>query len=136
MGESEAKSWTGGAYWHRWGKTSWSKTEQWFTRYATWPFVTLCLDDEGGALFYARSSGPETSFVWNEIERMERVRVLGIPFFGEGVRSTFRVQAARGIPRRWLFFSFSKGRTLDILGRAQSKGVSIERRAKNTLVVP
>ena len=67
---------------------------------------------------------------------MERVRVLGIPFFGEGVRVTFGEWVARGIPKRLLFLSFGKGRTLDILGHAESKGVSVEQRGKNALVVP
>ena len=136
MGETEANSWTGGAYWHRRGNTPWSKDPVWATKYATWPFVELRLDGEGGTLFYTRSSESEAAFAWSEIERMERVRVLGLPFFGEGVRFTFKERAARGIPRRLLFFSFGKGRTLDILGCAESRGVSVERRAKNVLVVP
>jgi hypothetical protein len=69
----------------------------------------------GGTQLHAISSEPETAFAWSEIERMERVRVLVIPFFGEGVRFTFGEQLSRGIPRRLLFFSISRGRTLDIL---------------------
>ena len=74
---SDARTWTGGAYWHRSGKTPWPKSAAvWATRYATWPFVKLRLDEGGGALLYARSQGPEVTFVWREIEHAERVRVL------------------------------------------------------------
>jgi hypothetical protein len=52
------------------------------------------------------------------------------------VRVTFKEMLARGIPRRFLFFSWSKGRTLDILSYAESKGVRVERRVKYDLVVP
>jgi hypothetical protein len=132
---SDARTWTGGAYWHRSGKTPWPKSAAvWATRYATWPFVKLRLDEGGGALLYARSQGPEVTFVWREIEHAERVRVLGIPLFGEGVRFTLKKQVAKGVPRR--FFSWSKGRTEDILEVAESKGVRVERRAKNMFTVP
>ncbi|MDP9439297.1 MAG: hypothetical protein M3P49_11210 [Actinomycetota bacterium] len=64
------------------------------------------------------------------------MRVFGLPFLGEGVRITFEELLARGTPRRLLFFSWSRGRTEDILGFAEARGVRVQRRAKNDLVVP
>jgi hypothetical protein len=52
------------------------------------------------------------------------------------VRVTFKEQVARGVPRRLLFFTLARGRTMDILWFAESRGVRVERRAKNILAVP
>jgi hypothetical protein len=98
--------------------------------------VRLRLDARGGQLFWSKRTEPEVEFSWSEVREMERVRIFALPFLGEGVRVTFKEIVAKGIPRRFLFFSWSKGRTLDILGYAESKGVKVERRAKNDLVVP
>ena len=38
-------------------------------------------------------------FAWSEVEKVERVRVLGLPFFGEGVRITPKEVMFRGVPR-------------------------------------
>jgi hypothetical protein len=67
---------------------------------------------------------------------MERVRVLALPFLGEGVRFTLKEVMVWGIRRRFVFFSGSKGRTMDILDLSESKGVRVQRRAKNKFTVP
>ena len=85
---------------------------------------------------WVKRAEPEVEFSWPEVKEMERVKIFALPFLGEGVRFTFEEMVARGIPRRFLFFSWRKGRTLDILGYAESKGVRVERRVKNDLVVP
>ena len=136
MGEAEARTWTGGAYWHRRGHHPFFSIRGWIIRYAPFPFVRLRLDGGGGRLFWAKRVEPEVEFFWPEVRKIERVRMLGIPFLGEGVRVTFEEMVVRGIPRRFLFFSWSKGMTLDILGYAESKGVKVERRVKNDLAVP
>jgi hypothetical protein len=67
---------------------------------------------------------------------MERVRVLAVPFLGEGVRFTLKEAIVWGVRRRFVFFSGSKGRTLEMLELAESKGVRVERRANNKFTVP
>jgi hypothetical protein len=116
MSESEARTWTGGAYWHRRGHHSFFSIHGWIVRYATFPSVRLHLDARGGQLFWSKRTEPEVEFLWSEVREMERVRIFALPFLGEGVRVTFEEMVAKGIPRRFLFFSWSKGRTLDILG--------------------
>jgi hypothetical protein len=135
MGEIDARTWTGCAYWHRRVQHPFS-TRGWMTRYVTFPFVRLRLDAGGGQLLWIKRAEPEVEFCWPEVKEMERVKIFALPFFGEGVRVTFKEMLARGIPRRFLFFSWSKGRTLDILSYAESKGVRVERRVKYDLVVP
>ena len=105
----------------------------WPTRYAGYPNVRLRLDDEGGTLHEASKDQREIMFVWPEVEKMERVRVFGLTFLGEAVRITLKEEMFWGIPRRLLFFSRTKGRTRDILGFAESRGVRVKRRARNML---
>jgi hypothetical protein len=100
--------------------------------YATYPYVRLSLDDAGGTLLHAKRSPPEIVFAWPEVEKVERVGVLGLPFLGEGVRSTLKEVMFWGIPRRLLFFSGTKARTRDILGFAEARGVKVIRRARRT----
>jgi hypothetical protein len=69
-------------------------------------------------------------FAWSEVENVESVRVLGLPFFGEGVRITLEEVMFWGVPRRLLFFSGIKARTGDILGFAESRGAKARRRAR------
>ena len=136
MANTDVRSWTGGAYWNfrAWSHPFFGDT--WLTRYATWPLVQLRLDDGGGALLHAHRSDPAIRFGWQEVEQMERVRVLVIPFLGEGVRFTLKEIMVWGIRRRFVFFSGSKGRTTEMLEVAESKGVRVERRAKNAFTVP
>ena len=130
-----ARSWTGGAHWHVRRKMPWSENEMWGIRHAGWPNVKLRLDNKGGALFYKRRGEPEVAFKWHEVEVMERIKVFALPFFGEGVRVTLKERIAR-VPRRFIFYSWSRGRTMEILRLGESEGVRVDRRAKNKLVVP
>jgi hypothetical protein len=136
MANAKARTWTGGAYWNFKARGHPFFGDVWLTRYATWPFVQLRLDDEGGALLHGNKSEPAIRFGWHEIEKMERLRVLAIPFLGEGVRFTLKEIMVWGIRRRFVFFSLSKGRSLRMLKLAESKGVRVERRAKNAFTVP
>jgi len=140
MSGTDAREWTGGAYWHRWGgPVFFSDARVWSTRYATWPYVRLRLCNDGGQLLYARSGDPEIEFRWPEVREAKRVRLLAIPFLGEAVRFTFEEWVQRGLPKqrkRFLFFSGTKRRTGEILGIANSKGVKVDRKAKNDITVP
>ena len=136
MDDSDARTWTGGAYWNRRGQHPFYSSSGWVAKYATYPYVRLRLDNEGGTLLYTKSSEPEVSFAWSQVEGMERVRVLAHPFLGEGVRVTLKEVMSLGIPRRVLFFSGRRKRTIDILDIAEAKGVRVERRARNRFMVP
>jgi hypothetical protein len=92
--------------------------------------------EEGGKLLHTRSDEPEVAFGWGEVEKMERVRVLGLPFLGEGVRVVLKGTVGLGVSRRFVFFTLTRGRTMDVLRFAESRGVRVEREAKNTLAVP
>jgi len=130
------RSWTGGAYWNYRRRNPWFGDRAWLTRFAGYPNVRLRLDDEGGTLHEAGREQPEIMFAWPEVEKVERVRVLGLPFLGEAVRITLKEEMFWGIPRRLLFFSRTRARTREILGFAESKGVQVKRRARNMVVVP
>ena len=131
-----SRTWTGGAYWNYRRRHPLFGDRVWLTRYAGYPNVQLRLDDEGGTLHEASRGQPEIMFAWPEVEKMEGVRVFGLPFLGEGVRITLKEELFWGIPRRLLFFSRTKARTKDILGFAESRGVKVKRRARNMFVVP
>jgi hypothetical protein len=98
--------------------------------------VQLRLDDENGTLLDARRSQPEIVFAWSEVERMERVRVFGLPLLGEGVRITLKEVMYGGIPRRLRFFSGTRARTNDIPDFTESRGVKVKRRVKYMVGVP
>jgi hypothetical protein len=137
MSDTGTRTWTGGAYWNFEARHHRLYGDRlWLTKYATYPYVRLRLHEKGGALLHRRRSEPEIAFAWPEVEGMERVRVLALPFLGEGVRVTLKEDMVWGIPRRFLFFSGRKKRTMDILDIAESKGVRVERSAKNRFVVP
>ncbi len=129
------RTWTGGAYWNFRRRHPLFGDRVWRTGYASYPHVRLRLDDEGGTLL-ARRSQPEILFTWSEVEKMERVRVFGLPLLGEGVRITLKEVMFWGIPRRLLFFSETKARSRGILDFAESRGVEVKRRARNMFVVP
>ena len=131
----QAVSWTGGAHWHRRYRMPWSQNGVWGIRHAGWPNVKLRLHDKGGTLSHKRSVEPEIAFSWHEMEGMERVKVFALPFLGEGVRVTLKERIA-GVPKRLIFYSWSRGRTMGILRFGEFEGVKVDRRAKNKLTVP
>ena len=130
------RTWTGGAYWKVGRRHPLFGDRVWRTGYASYPYVRLRLDDEGGTLLDARRSQPEILFTWSEVDRMERVRVFGLPLPGEGVRITLKEVMFWGIPRRLLFFSGTRARTKDVLDFAESRGVEVKRRSKSMFLVP
>jgi hypothetical protein len=131
-----SRTWAGGACWNYRRRHPLFGDRVWLMGYARYPYVRLRLDDAGGVLLHPGRSQPEIVFAWPEVEKMERVRVFGVPFLGEGVRITLKEVMFWGIPRRLLFFSRTEARTKDILGFAESRGVKVKRRARNMFVVP
>jgi hypothetical protein len=129
-----SRTWAGGARWNYRRRHPLFGDRVWLTGYASYPYVRLRLDDEGGTLLHPSRSQPEIVFAWPEVEKMERV--FGLPFLGEGVRITLKEVMFWGIPRRLLFFTRTRARTREILGFAESKGVKVKRRARNMFVVP
>lgn len=77
-------------------------------------------------------------FGWGEVQKVERIRYLGIPVLGEAIRFTL----ARNAPAVKLggVFAFGgvmrKRTTAQILDFAESKGVKVERKARFAVVLP
>ena len=131
-----SRSWAGGAYWNYRSRHPLFGDRAWLRGYAYYPDVQLRLDEKGGTLLRAGRSQPEIVFDWPDVEKMERVRVFVFPYMGEGVRIALKEVMFWGIPRRLLFFSGTRERTMDILGFAESKGVKVGRRTRNMFVAP
>jgi len=130
------RSWGGAACWNYRRRHPLFGDSAWLTGHRSYPYLRLHLDDRGGVLLHPGRSQPEIVFAWPEVEKMERVRVFGLPSLSEGVRITLREEMFWGIPRRLLFFSRTRARTREILGFAESRGVRVKRRARNMFVVP
>ncbi len=128
-----AKSWTGTAVWREEG-------EPFPIRKAAAP-AALLLDEEGGLLkagpTFPKTLRVDVRFGWNEVEKIERMRYLGIPFLGEAVRFTLR-ESSVGTGSR--IFSFggimTKRTTEEIVDFGESKGAEVERDAKFKIVRP
>jgi hypothetical protein len=128
-----SKSWTGTAVWREEG-------DPFPIRKPAGPAV-LVLNDEGG-LLQAGPSFPETlrvdlQFGWEEVEKIERMRYLGIPFLGEAVRFTLKPGPAGTGSRTFSFGGILSKRTTDeIVAFGESEGVRVEREAKFKIVRP
>jgi hypothetical protein len=128
-----AKSWTGTAVWREEG-------EPFPIRKAAAP-AALLLDEEGGLLkagpTFPKTLRVDVRFGWDEVEKIERMRYLGIPFLGEAVRFTLR-ESSVGTGSR--IFSFggimTKSATEEIVDFGESKGAEVEREAKFKIVRP
>ena len=127
------KSWTGSAVWREEGDP--------FPIRKAAGAAALRLDGEGG-LLKAGPTFPKTlridlRFGWDEVEKIERMRYLGIPFLGEAVRFTLR-ESSVGTGSR--IFSFggimTKRTTEEIVDFGESKGAEVEREAKFKIVRP
>ncbi len=127
------KSWTGTAVWREEGES--------FPIRKAAGAAALLLDEEGG-LLKAGPTFPETlrvdvRFGWEEVEKIERMRYLGIPFLGEAVRFTLK-EGPTGTGSR--IFSFggvmTKRTAEEIVAFGESKGVEVEREAKFKIVRP
>ena len=76
-------------------------------------------------------------FGWEEVEKIERMRYLGIPFLGEAVRFTLK-PAPTGTGSRTFSFGgiMTKRTTKEIVDFGESEGVRVEREAKFKIVRP
>ena len=128
-----AKSWTGTAVWREEG-------EPFPIRKAAAP-AALLLDEEGGLLkagpTFPKTLRVDVRFGWDEVEKIERMRYLGIPFLGEAVRFTLRESSVGTGSRIFSLGSIMTKRTTDeIIAFGESKGVEVEREAKFKIVRP
>jgi hypothetical protein len=127
-----SKSWTGTAVWREEG-------EPFPIRKPAGP--ALLLNDEGG-LLRAGPAFPETLrvdvwFGWEEVEKIERMRYLGIPFLGEAVRFTLKPAPTGTGSRTFSFGGIMRKRTTEeIVDFGESEGVRVEREAKFKIVRP
>ena len=129
----DSNSWTGTAVWRE-------ECDPFPIRKPAGPAVLL-LDDEGG-LLRAGPTFPDTlrvdlRFGWEEVEKIERMRYLGIPFLGEAVRFTLK-PAPTGSGSRTFSFGgiMSKRTTEEIVDFGEREGVRVEREAKFKIVRP
>ncbi len=126
------KSWTGTAVWREEG-------DPFPIRKPAGP--ALLLNDEGG-LLRAGPTFPETlrvdlRFGWEEVEKIERMRYLGIPFLGEAVRFTLKPAPTDTGSRTFSFGGImSKRTTEEIVDFGEGEGVRVEREAKFKIVRP
>jgi hypothetical protein len=77
----------------------------------------------------------DLQFEWQEVEGVRRVKLLGMPFSGEGARFTIDSRAT-GERQIILFITFRKRRTHEILDFAEAKGASVVRRASIRFTQP
>ena len=101
----------------------------------------LHLKDEG-SLLRAGPTFPKTlrvdlRFGWEEVQKIERMRYLGIPFLGEAVRFTLK-PGPTGTGSRTFSFGgiMTKRTTEEIVDFGESEGVRVEREAKFKIVRP
>jgi hypothetical protein len=127
------KSWTGTAVWREEGDP--------FPIRKAAGAAALLLDEKGGLLragpTFPKTLGVDVRFGWDEVEKIERMRYLGIPFLDEGVRFTLK-EGHTGTGSR--IFSFggvmTKRTAEEIVAFGESKGVEVEREAKFKIVRP
>jgi hypothetical protein len=128
-----SKSWTGTAVWREEG-------DPFPIRKPAGPAV-LVLDDEGG-LLRAGPTFPETlrvdvRFGWEEVQKIERMRYLGIPFLGEAVRFTLKSGPTGSGSRTFSFGGImTKKTTEEIVDFGEMEGVRVEREAKFRIIRP
>jgi hypothetical protein len=128
-----SKSWTGSAVWREEG-------DPFPIRKAAGAAVLL-LDGEGG-LLTAGPTFPKTlridlRFGWDEVEKIERMRYLGIPFWGEEVRFTLQERPTETGSRTFSFGTMMTKRTTnEIVDFGESEGVKVEREARFKIVRP
>jgi hypothetical protein len=127
------KSWTGTAVWREVGGP--------FPIRKAAGAAALLLDEEGGLLkagpAFPKTLRVDVRFGWEEVEQIERMRYLGIPFLAEAVRFTLR-EGPMGTGSR--IFSFGGIMTKripdEIVAFGESKGMKVKREAKFKIVRP
>jgi hypothetical protein len=76
-------------------------------------------------------------FGWEEVEKIERMRYLGIPFLGEAVRFTLKPGPTDTGSRTFSFGGIKTKRTTEeIVDFGETEGVRVEREAKLKIVRP
>jgi hypothetical protein len=128
------KRWTGSAVWRE-------EAEPFPIRKAAGA-AALLLDEEGG-LLKAGPTFPDTllrvdlRFGWEEVEKIERVRYLGIPFLDEAVRFALKESTTGTGSRTFSFGGMMTTKITDeIIDFGESEGVKVEREAKFKIVRP
>ena len=127
------KTWTGSAVWREEGDP--------FPIRKAAGAAALLLDQEGG-LLKAGPTFPETlrvdlRFGWDEVEKIERMCYLGIPFLGEAVRFTLKKGSTGTGSRMFSFGGMMRKRTTnEIVDFGKSEGVKVERQAKIKIFRP
>ena len=127
------KSWTGSAVWREEGDP--------FPIRKAAGAAALLLDQEGGLLkagpTFPKTLGVDLRFGWDEVEKIERMRYLGLPFLGEAVRFTLKESPTGTGSRMFSFGGMMTKRTTDeIVDFGESEGVKVEREAKFKIVRP
>ena len=128
-----SKSWTGTAVWREEGGP--------FPIRKAAGAAALLLDEEGGLLkagpTFPKTLRVDVRFGWDEVEKIERMRYLGIPFLGEAVRFTLRGSSVGTGSRIFSFGGIMTKRTTEeIVDFGESKGAEVEREAKFKIVWP
>ncbi len=103
--------------------------------------AALFLDRKGGVLkagpAFPETLGVDLRFGWDEVEKIERMRYLGLPFLGEAVRFTLKEGPTGTGSRMFSFGGMMTKRTTDeIVDFGESEGVKVEREAKFKIVRP
>lgn len=124
------KSWEGSAVWR--------EESDFFLVRRSYP-AELRLDEKGGQLRsqpgFPIRSGADLRFEWSEVEKVEKVRLFGVPFF-ENVRFTLTETPRRTKSRTFLFGTMAKAGTLEMLDLAEAKGARVERKARFRVTYP
>jgi hypothetical protein len=128
-----SKSWTGSAVWREEG-------DPFPIRKAAGAAVLL-LDQEGGLLTvgptFTKTLRIDLRFGWDEVEKIERMRYLGIPFWGEEVRFTLQESPTETGSKTFSFSTMvTKRTTNEIVDFGESEGVKVEREARLKIVRP
>ena len=136
MGRSQlmnGKTWTGSAVWREEG-------DPYPIRKAAGA-AALLLNREGG-LLKAGPTFPKTlevdiRFGWDEVEKIERMCYLGVPFLGEAVRFTLKEDPTGAGLRMFSFGGMMTKRTThEIVDFGEAEGVKVERQAKVKIFRP
>jgi hypothetical protein len=132
-----ARSWTGSAVWREEGDP--------FPIRKPAGAAALLLDQDGGLLkagpTFPETLGVDLRFGWDEVEKIERMCYLGLPFLGEAVRFTLK-KSPMGIGSRMFSFGgmMTKRTTSEIVDFVaefgESEGVKVERQAKVKIFRP
>jgi len=130
---NDKKSWTGTAVWRQEGEP--------FPIRKAAGAAALMLDEEGGLLkagpAFPKSLRVDVRFGWDEVEKIERMRYLGIPFLEEAVRFTLREGPLGTGSRTFSFGGIMAKRTAEeIVAFGESQGAEVEREAKFKIVRP